>query len=174
MIPRRVVTGNNREGKSCFVHDGPTPGELNLGMLVNYEMWVDDPANPDPAPTKDPAANTIFHLEPPVGGSRMHVVTFYPESWKPVLTPEEIETAWSRFDVGNAFDDEDKPGMHTTRTIDYGIVLSGEIDLELDESTVHLKSGDVVVQRGTRHAWHIPGPEPCTMAFVMVSSSNYQ
>ena len=104
----------------------------------------------------------------------MHVVTFYPESWKPDLTPEEIQTAWSRFDVGDAFDDEDKLGMHTTRTIDYGIVLSGEIDLEVDEGKVHLKSGDVVVQRGTRHAWHIRGPVPCTMAFVMVGSLNYQ
>lgn len=174
MTPRRVVTGKNAEGNSCFLHDGPTPGKLNLGMLVNYEMWVDDPAKPDPAATKDPAASTTFHLEPPAGGSRMHVVTFYPESWKPELTPEYTETAWSRFDVGDAFDDDDKLGMHTTCTIDYGIVLSGEIDLELDEGKVHLKSGDVVVQRGTRHAWHVPGPEPCTIAFVMVRSSNYQ
>ena len=174
MTTRRVVTGNNAEGKSYFVHDGPTPSSLNLGMAVNDEIWVDDPANPDPAATKDPVARRTFHLEPPVGGSRIRVWTFHPESWKPDLTQEEIETARSRFVVGDAFDDEDNPGMHTTRTIDYGIVLSGEIDLELDEGTVHLKSGDVVVQRGTRHAWHNPGPKPCTMAFILISGSNYQ
>ena len=95
MTPRRVVTGKNRQGKSYFVHDGPTPGKLNLGM-------------------------------------------------------------------------------HTTRSIDYGIVLSGEIDLELDEGTAHLKPGDVVVQRRTRHAWHIPGTKPCTTAFVMINNSKYQ
>lgn len=174
MTTRRVVTGNNAEGKSYFVHDGPTPGGLDFGMSVFDVIWVDDPANPDPAATQDPAASRTFHLEPPVGGSWMLVYTIYPDGWEPELTQEEIETAWSRFDVGDAFDDEDNPEMHTTHTIDYGIVLSGEIDLELDEGTVHLKSGDVVVQRGTHHAWHNAGPEPCIMAFTLISSSNYQ
>ena len=64
--------------------------------------------------------------------------------------------------------------MHTTRTIDYGIVLSGEIDLELDEGEVHLKAGDVVVQRGTRHAWRNRSSEPCRIAFVLIDSPNYR
>jgi len=128
MTTRRVVTGNNAEGKSYFVHDGPTPGGLNFGMSVFDVIWVDDPANPDPAAPQDPAASRTFHLEPPVGGSWMLVCTFYPEGWEPELTQEEIEKAQSRFDVGDAFDDDDNPEMHTTHTIDYGIVLSGEID----------------------------------------------
>ena len=70
--------------------------------------------------------------------------------------------------------EEDDPGMHTTPTIDYGIVLSGEIDLELDEGEVHLQAGDVVVQRGTRHAWRNRGTEPCRIAFVLISSPNYR
>ena len=70
--------------------------------------------------------------------------------------------------------EKDDQAMHTTRTIDYGIVLSGEIDLELDEGEVHLGPGDVVVQRGTRHAWRNRGSRPCTMAFVLISSPNYR
>jgi quercetin dioxygenase-like cupin family protein len=89
------------------------------------------------------------------------------------LTEEEMAAAWSRVEVGDAFD-ADEPGMHTTRTIDYGIVLSGEIDLELDEGVAHLRPGDVVVQRGTRHAWRNRGTEPCTVAFVLISSPNYR
>lgn len=64
--------------------------------------------------------------------------------------------------------------MHTTPTIDYGIVLSGSICLELDEGEVELNAGDVVVQRGTRHAWHNRGDAPCTVAFVLISSPNYR
>ena len=173
MTTRRVVTGINADGKSYFVHDGPTPGTLDVGMIIGGEIWVDDPTNPDPTAANDPVDCEKFYLEPPVNGSIMRVCTWMPQGWEPKLTQEEIAAAWSRFEVGAAFD-ADHPGIHTTRTIDYVIVLSGEIDLELDEGTVHLKSGDVVVQRGTRHAWHNPGPEPCTMAGILISSSNYQ
>ena len=111
---REKMASRPRSGKSYFVHDGPTLDRLKLGMHVNDEIWVDDPANLDPTTTKDPVASSTFHLESSTGGSVMCVWTFYPES-------------------------EDTLGMHTTCTIDYGVVLSGEIDLELDEGTVHLK-----------------------------------
>ncbi len=77
------------------------------------------------------------------------------------------------FDTGDALEEED-PAMHTTRTIDYGIILDGEVDLELDEGEVHLRPGDVIVQRATRHAWRNRGTAPCTIAFVLISSPNYR
>jgi quercetin dioxygenase-like cupin family protein len=65
----------------------------------------------------------------------------------------------------------DHPGMHTTDTVDYEYVVSGEIDLELDDgATVHLVAGDTVVQNGTRHAWRNRGTEPCTMVVVLVGA----
>ena len=143
MTTRRIVTGTNVDGKSYIVQDGSTPTRIKLGPHVFDEIWVDDPANPTSL------ADIPFHLEPPIDGSLIRLVTFYPES-------------------------RDIPWIHTTRTIDYGIVLSGEINLELDEGKVHLKSGDVVVQRGTGHGWYNPGPKPCTIAFIMISSSNFQ
>ena len=173
MTTRRVVTGINTDGKSYFVHDGPTPGTLDVGMIIGGEIWVDDPTNPDPTAANDPVDCETFYLEPPVNGSVMRVLTWMPQGWRPELTEEEIAAAWSRVEVGDAFD-ADHPGMHTTPTIDYGIVLCGEINLELDTGTVRLGPGDVVVQRGTRHAWRNRGTESCTVAFVLISSPNYR
>ena len=66
----------------------------------------------------------------------------------------------------------DNPGMHATNTIDYGIILSGEIDLELDDQTeIHLKAGDCIVQNGTRHAWRNRGAEACMIAFIMIGAT---
>ena len=65
--------------------------------------------------------------------------------------------------------ERDTPGMHTSDTLDYGIVIRGEVILELDDGkTVHLRQGDCVVQNGTRHRWRNPLPEPCLMAFVLI------
>lgn len=65
----------------------------------------------------------------------------------------------------------ESPGMHTTDSVDYGILLEGEISLELDDGkTVALKAGDVVVQNGTRHAWRNPGTEPATLIFVLIGA----
>jgi len=170
---RRVVTGTNGEGKSIFVHDGPTPGQVDLAVAVDDEIWIDDPANPDPGAATDPAEAEKFDLAPPAGGSRLRVFTFLPASDRPENVAAALEAAAARFDTGGVMEAED-PAMHTTRTIDYGIVLSGEIDLELDEGEVHLKAGDVVVQRGTRHAWRNRGSEPCRIAFVLIGSPNYR
>lgn len=166
MSTRRVVTGKNEAGRSCFVHDGPTAGHVDLGVAVVDELWIDDPANPDPAARVDPATVATIRLSPPVGGSVVRVLTFLPAR-------AGVVKDFSHCDTGDAVD-EQNPDMHTTRTIDYGIVLSGELDLELDEGAVHLTAGDVVVQRGTRHAWHNRGTVPCTVAFVMISSPNYR
>jgi len=175
MATRRVVTGINQDGKSYFVHDGPTPGHLNAGYFQTDEIWVDEPNRPDPKAENDPVDIDIFDLSPPVNGSRIRIFTF-PSADKlpdPSLTPEEVGKNYARWNTGKAMETDD-PAMHTTATIDYGIVLQGEIFLELDEGEVHLKPGDVVVQRGTRHAWRNRGQEACTMAFILISSQNYQ
>ena len=173
MATRRVVTGINSSGKSYFVHDGPNPGHVDLGRAIDDEIWVDDPATPDPRATIDPATAPVFHLEPPPGGSVMRIFTFVPGNLEPEKVAAADAAAASRFDRGEAMEKDD-PAMHTTRTIDYLVVLSGEIDLELDEGEVHLRPGDVVVQRRTRHAWRNRGSQPCTVAAVLISSPNYR
>ncbi len=170
---KRVVTGNDANGKSYFVHTGATPGRLDLGRAVNEEVWVDDPARADPNAEWDPAEDATFHLEPPAGGSVVRVFTFRPADHPIDLDPEDLAANAARFDTGDTME-QDNPGMHTTRTIDYGIVVAGEIDLELDAGQVHLTAGDVVVQRGTRHAWRNQSGAPCTIAFVLIASPNYR
>ena len=62
------------------------------------------------------------------------------------------------------------PFMHRTRSLDYAIVLTGEIDMLLDDSDVHLKAGDILVQQGTNHAWMNHGSVPCRIAFVLIDA----
>ena len=134
------------------------------------EIWIDDPSKPDLAAAWDPAASGKFSLEPPEGGSVVRVVVLPADSGDEMHSGAKLTAAG--FDTGDAMEEED-PAMHTTRTIDYGIVLDGEVDLELDEGEVHLRPGDVIVQRATRHAWRNRGTAPCTIAFVLISSPNY-
>ena len=170
-MTRRVVTAIDGDGKSYFRHDGPTPGRVELGLFIDDEVWIDDPARPDPDGAHDPASAESFDLEPPTGGSCIRVFTFLPDTGD-AYDPEVFAAAASRFDTGDAME-PDSPGMHTTATIDYGIVLSGNITLELDAGEVDLGPGDVVVQRATRHAWRNRSGAPCTMAFVLIASPNY-
>jgi mannose-6-phosphate isomerase-like protein (cupin superfamily) len=175
MTTRRVVTAIDEQGKSYFKHDGPTPGRVELGLFIDDEIWIDDPARPDPAGEHDPATAERFQLEPPAGGSCIRIFTFLADT----IPPETTETsdsevlAAARFDTGDAME-ADNPGMHTTATIDYGIVLSGNITLELDQGEVDLGPGDVVVQRATRHAWRNRSGQPCRVAFVLIGSPNYE
>ena len=171
MPARRIVTANNAEGKSYFQHDGPTPGVGDLGGFLDEEIWIDNPSAADINPAADPAEAESFDLEPPLGGSRIRVFTFRPNDGT-AYDPEILRAAASRFNTGQAMEAE-RPGMHTTPTIDYGIVMQGEITLELDSGSVQLTQGDIVVQRATAHAWRNYGDQPCVMAFVLISSSNY-
>ena len=170
MRTRRIVTGIDSEGRSFFQEDGETPGYLDLGAFIDEEIWIDDPGTAE-TEYVDPASAEKFDLVPPQGGSRARIFTFMPDKGQS-YDPEVISKAAQRFNTGEAMDPEN-PGMHTTATIDYGIVLSGNITLELDEGSRKLGPGDIVVQRATAHAWRNNSDQPCTMLFVLISSPKY-
>ena len=88
-MTRRILTGNNAAGKSYFVHDGPSPTQLNMGRVINEQFWIDDPANPDPTAAKDPVDVDTLHLHPPLNGSSFPIVTFFPEDHTPEISHEE-------------------------------------------------------------------------------------
>ena len=88
------------------------------------------------------------------------------ESLRPVGAPSPQGTIFRIIEYGPGV----APRNHRTSTIDYAVVISGEIDMELDEGTVHLKAGDVLVQRGTIHNWVNRGSEPCVIAFVLIAA----
>lgn len=175
MTTRRVVTGIDDDGKSYVVHDGPTPGSVDLGAIVLDDIWVDDPADPDPGARRDPVAGDSLTLVGPPGGSVVRVGTFMPPTRSDMPSEEAIAAAADRWDAGGAMEEGDagEEGWHTTATIDYGIVISGQVELGLDDGWVTLGPGDVVVQRATRHAWRLVGDEPCKIAWVLISSPNY-
>ena len=170
MRTRRIVTGIDSEGRSFFQEDGETPGYLDLGAFIDEEIWIDDPIAAE-TEYVDPASAEKFDLVPPQGGSRARIFTFMPDKGQS-YDSEVISKAAQRFNTGEAMDPEN-PGMHTTATIDYGIVLSGNITLELDEGSRKLGPGDIVVQRATAHAWRNYSDQPCTMLFVLIGSPNY-
>jgi mannose-6-phosphate isomerase-like protein (cupin superfamily) len=168
MKVRRVVTGQDATGKSVFVSDtevDPIEVAVMPGTAF-FRLWGSD--EPPTLPEDGDRAVPPRYF-PPTGGYRFGFYTIGPDS---VAIPDDI-------DIGAAIEEittklpgladvvePDNPGMHTTDTVDINVVISGEIDLELDDSKeVHLRAGDCVIQNGTRHAWRNRTSEP-TLIFV--------
>lgn len=174
MTTRRVVTGIDSAGKSFAIHDGPTTGTMDMGLLVSDDVWVDDPLNADTHADQDPVVG-VNRLLPPAGGSLVRLLTLHPPTRPDMPDGDAIAAGASRFDPGDLFaqDPDGDQGWHTTATIDYAIVLSGRVELGLDSGWIELGPGDVVVQRASRHAWRLLGDEPAQLAAVMVASPNY-
>ena len=153
MAVRRVVTGVDDTGRSVFLSDGPAHGGDAWA-----EVWLTDPAVGLDA-VVDPALGTTV-LEPPAGGTAFRV--FH-------VPPDAVMRERMAANPG-ALEGIEPDGFHTTETIDYVMVLEGEIGLELDAGEVALGPGDCVVQRGTRHAWRNRSVGPVKMMAVMGST----
>ncbi|MFI7583466.1 cupin domain-containing protein [Kocuria sp. M1N1S27] len=170
--PRRVVTAV-KDGRSGVVSDGPIPNALHHqatpGMMSSIVYRT--ASQPQLTDGTEETAPERGPLVPAPGGTTLLFVKFPPDSvyqlpgFDPVASAEE--SAGFAPDFAATFE-PDSPGFHNTSTIDYDIVVDGEIWLELDEETVHLVDGDVAIQHGTRHAWRNKGDRPATMAFVLI------
>jgi quercetin dioxygenase-like cupin family protein len=144
-ITRRVVTGHDDGGVSVFTADGPVPVVRTApdGALF-YEIWATD-ATPAPigAASPDPMLDALT-VPPPPNGTKIRINEFPPGVVSPV---------------------------HRTQSVDYGIVLSGEVVLVLDEAETVLRAGDVVVQRGTSHRWENRSAATARMAFILIDGA---
>ena len=172
---RRIVTGIAADGTSVFLQDGPSPRHVttdSLPGLALVELWSTEQTPRLPVPHSDPVV-TMSNFLPAAGGSRFRLVQF-PGALPAVqgIDGKAFHEEYRRKAPGLADSMEhDDPAMHTTVTVDYGIVLSGQITLELDHgAVVRLQPGDCVVQNGTRHAWRNRHAEPCVMAFIMIGA----
>ncbi len=170
---KRVVTGIDEDGKSVIVSDGPPPRSVTLeliGGLKQTDVW--HLGSPPKSPADGGDLDHNANLVPPPGGAHWRVVEFPPESAAPADVDINDLIAEFNDKVPDflALADLSRLGMHKTPTIDFGVVLSGEIWLELDDSEVHLKPGDCVVQRGTMHAWRNRSDKPCVMSFVLIAT----
>jgi mannose-6-phosphate isomerase-like protein (cupin superfamily) len=172
-MTRRIVTGNREDGTSYFVSTEPTMAAVDMGAAQVADVWVDEQDRAASDNDYDPVADTVWKLIPPDGASVVRFASIMPDEWPDMPSEAELEEARKRFDLGGAMEDGTS-GWHTTPTIDYGIVLEGEIVLELDEGEVTMGAGDIVIQRKTRHAWRNRSDKPCRMVFVLISSPAYQ
>jgi len=172
---RRVVTGHDRNGKAVVLSDGPVPvvhsNPMRAGQL-SHEIWKTSAmplpiTRDEPEPTAGPR-----QLHPAPMGTVFRISEVPPETDAVRnLTPEQARAA---FRASNAEDASTwgrggrHPLMHRTETVDYAVVLEGEITLLLDEGDVNLKAGDIVIQRGTNHAWSNRSGKPVTMLYVLI------
>ena len=140
--------------------------------FASARLWV---AERTPAPIVPETLHLPHTIEPPKGGSVCRVVTFPPDaSYKGKDGAKEVQAFFAAMGSPGASTYSAKaphPYMQKTRTLDFCLILEGEITLVLDKEEVHLKAGDTVVQRGTNHAWSNRSGKPCTIAFVLVDGA---
>jgi mannose-6-phosphate isomerase-like protein (cupin superfamily) len=168
---RRVVTTHDATGKAIVAIDGISPSKFvraETGTVARL-MWVTDAAPADIASDADGALKKIG-LAPPPSGSILRIVDFPPTPDVSGMPLDYMERS-AGSDHDNSFQrPPSHPYMHRSKSIDYAIVMSGEIDMLLDDSEVHLKAGDVLVQKGTNHAWVNRGTAVCRIAFVLIDA----
>lgn len=170
---KRVVTGHNGQGQAIVASSGPTPNVFPLLAApgtVFHELWNSNasPALLDNA--SDPSARPL-RLSPEPQGSVIRVVDIPPDSVQNQVSAEEAAAVFAEIGeshAGTGQADSRHKLMHRTETLDYGIVTEGEVWLVLDEEEVHLKRGDVVVQRGTNHAWSNRTESMARMVFILL------
>jgi mannose-6-phosphate isomerase-like protein (cupin superfamily) len=165
----RVVTGINKDGKAVALFDEAVPLQSLRSPNPAGDMWVTQ-AYPADFNWSEDRGKIKVGLHPPKDGTIFRIVDFVP-------TTEKIEQMPIDTMMKVAGDNAPKRGlppkhpmMHRTRTVDYAIIMSGEIDMMLDEGSVHLKAGDVVVQQATNHAWINRSKAPCRVAFILMDS----
>jgi len=137
---RRIVTGWNEAGEPGVLFAGPAPVTVDFGEAAASELWLTAGEGEDVRARVDPAARE-WQLEPPRGGSAFRVVTYRPGA---------------------------EVGLHSTATLDYIAVISGELTLVLPDEEVTLRPGDALVQRATPHGWANRSDVPCVMAAVLL------
>lgn len=161
---RRIVTGENAAGRSMIVSDGPAQNVVfpAHSPMVGQVLWA---TGEGAAPGDDPApAGHVFgfHSE---GGTILRIVDFPPDE---SCDPNKV----AAFLDENQVRDREKPRhfwFHKTPSLDYAIVLEGEIYAMMDEGEVLMRQGDVLIQRATNHSWSNRSGRPCRMAFVLIA-----
>ena len=167
---RRVVTGLDATSKAIVLFDSRLP--LNPGPygIAGLNLWITD-SYPAGFSFKDDPATKPIGISPPDNGTKFRVVEFPPLE---PATEAKMEPNFLQNSVGERAPSKGLPVthplMHRTRSVDYAVVLSGEIDMKLDDAVVHLKPGDVVVQQATNHAWINRGTQPCRILFVLMDA----
>ncbi len=172
---RRIVTGHNAEGKSVIIEDGPPRDLRTMPQRPGYQvanMWV---TTDTPADINQPDLSAEHKgVAPPKRGTVVRIIDIPPEP----EDPEELERAVGAVFAAH-FNDAQRevggekpkhPGMHRTDTVDYAILIEGELVAIMDEGETVMRPGDVLIQRGTNHAWSNRSGKMCRIAFILVDA----
>lgn len=173
---RRIVTGHKPDGTAVILEDAPPTRVQQIGSEFGpmfYEVW-NTQASPAPIDhaSSEPHEDGII-LAPPKNGTRIRVLDIPPDDPKIAnLSPEDARAHFEEIGAGDAsshFASSSRHAfMHRTETIDYGIVLQGEIVLIMDEGETTVRAGDIVIQRGTNHGWANRSGDNCRIAFILI------
>lgn len=165
---RRVVTGLDDKDHAVVLFDSMMPLKAVAPGIIATNFWITDSYPPSPM-KHDPAGRPIG-TAPPDNGTKFRVVEFAPldAAAEAKLPPEMIAKNITNAPARGI--PVKHPLMHRTRSLDYAVVLAGKIDMMLDDTSVHLKPGDVIVQQATNHAWINRSNEPCRILFVLMDS----
>lgn len=174
---RRIVTGHDQDGKAVVLSDGALPHVTRPSTqpgLAFHEIWNTNRMPMSLGFTEAEPTDQHRDTAPPPNGTIIRIVDIPPEGQDgPDLNREEAGKLFEAVGLGenakHAIPGR-HPLMHRTESVDYGVVLSGEIVLLLDDDAVPLRPGDVVIQRGTIHAWANRSDEICRMLFVLTDA----
>lgn len=168
---RRIITGNDEHGRSRIIEDGPSPAVRTVAERPGYRvtnLWATQGA-----PARIDGPDMVTDLQgvlPPQSGTVVRIIDIPPEPKDPAQRERALKASF-----GQLFADADHnprpgehPGMHTTTTVDYAILLSGELVAIMDEGETVMHAGDVLIQRGTNHGWCNRSDVPARIAFILV------
>ena len=166
---RRVLTGHTPAGRSTIIADEPAP-QVNAGATPDagsVVLWVTDSAPASNAGNADAAPAGVRNPVPPPsrGGTIFRIVDFAPAA-RGGAAPASALSGVHHSEERSAR----HPGFHQTDTVDYAIVLEGEVWAILDEAETLLKAGDILIQRGTYHAWDNRSDRPARMVFILLAA----
>jgi mannose-6-phosphate isomerase-like protein (cupin superfamily) len=165
------VTGLDANNKAVTLFDSRMPLAVGPYGIASVNLWITNSYPPALQFNGDDPATKPIGISPPDNGTKFRIVEFPPLD---AATEAKMEPNYLMKTVGDQAPRRGLPVkhplVHRTRSLDYAVILSGEVDMMLDDSTVHLKPGDVVVQQATNHGWVNRGTQPCRILFVLMDS----
>ncbi len=170
---RRLITGENEQGRAVFIEDGPSPAVKTVPERPGYRVTNIWRTSASPCAIKE--ADSIHQQKgvlPPQHGTVIRVIDYPPEptDQKEIAAMQAATFASLYPDADHTLKAGDHPGMHKTDTVDYAIMLEGEITAILEGEEKIIRAGDILIQRGTNHAWANRSGKPARIAFVLIDA----
>jgi hypothetical protein len=171
---RRILTGHNEQGKSVIIEDQASPNDMKVKGIPGFiwhEIWAVDGAPALTSGNAD-AADRPVNLQPPDMGNVFRIIDMPPDTVRFGAGVDKASTTsqYGGSDAYAAGASSRHPGFHKTRTLDYAIVLEGEVFAMMDVGETKMGPGDVLIQRGTNHAWSNRSNASCRIAFILIDA----